>query len=148
MAKKLAGGKRGRKQAEAPDVSAQQGGETGAAQVAEYVGTSLGRLLNERDRLLKQVADLDQRIAAVRGRVTTAVTERLPRLPGVADLPGLGRRTASKKPAARTERKGNRKKHRGKPDTPEVPTEALKKMSAAATARVAARQRATARSSK
>jgi hypothetical protein len=145
VAKKLAGGKRGRKQAEAPDVSAQQGGETGAAQVAEYVGTSLGRLLNERDRLLKQVADLDRRIAAVRGRVTTAVAERLP---SVADLPGLGRRTASKKPAARTERKGNRKKHRGKPDTPEVPTEALKKMSAAATARVAARQRATARSSK
>jgi hypothetical protein len=145
VAKKLAGGKRSRKQAEAPDVSAQQGGETGAAQVAEYVGTSLGRMLNERDRLLKQVADLDQRIAAVRGRVTTAVAERLP---SVADLPGLGRRTASKKPAARTERKGNRKKHRGKPDTPEVPTEALKKMSAAATARVAARQRATARSSK
>jgi len=107
------------------DKSTRQEDSSVVTQVAEYVGASLGHLLNQRDRLANQVADLDRRIA---------------------DL-GPGRST-TRKSATGPERKGNRKKHRGKPEETAAPKQALRKVSAAASARAAARTRATARSSR
>ena len=40
-----------------------------ADQVAEYVGKSLGELLNRRDALLKEVSTIDGQVAAVSKRV-------------------------------------------------------------------------------
>jgi hypothetical protein len=41
-----------------------------ADQVAEYVGKSLGDMLNRRDTLLKEVASIDSQVAAVSKRVS------------------------------------------------------------------------------
>ena len=106
------------------DKATRQEDSSVVTQVAEYVGASLGHLLNQRDRLARQVADLDRRIADLR--------------------PGRSTRKSASKP----QRKGNRKKHRGKPEETAAPKEALRKLSAAASARTAARTRATARSSR
>jgi hypothetical protein len=45
------------------------GEPTLADQVAEYVGKSLGDLLNRRDSLLKEVASIDTQVAAVSKKV-------------------------------------------------------------------------------
>ena len=150
MAKKVASGdRRSRQTTKGAEPSVPPGGDAVVTQVAEYVGGSLGRLLNQRDRLMQKIASVDQRIAAARSRVASAVAERLPSGLAFPALPGSRRRGATgTKSAGRTQRKGNRKKHRGKPDTAEVPEQALRKMSAAATGRAATRKRATARSSK
>jgi hypothetical protein len=149
MAKKVASSdRRSRQTTKRAEPSVPPGGDAIVTQVAEYVGGSLGRLLNQRDRLMQQIASVDQRIAAARSRVASAVAERLPSSLAFPALPRSRRRAATATKSAGTQRKGNRKKHRGKPDTAEVPEQALRKMSAAATGRAATRKRATARSSK
>ena len=42
---------------------------TVADQVAEFIGRSMGELLNRKDSLTKQMADVDEQIADVRQRV-------------------------------------------------------------------------------
>ncbi len=155
VAKRRASSVKRSKTGEASDLTkpVESSADSVATQVAEYVGTSLGQLLNERDKLVKQVGDLDQRIADARGRMASTIVERLPSLPSLPAIPALGGlrkppTTAAKKAVARTERTGNRKKHRGKPETTVVPKEALKKLSAQATGRSAVRKRANARSSR
>ena len=46
-----------------------------ADQVAEYVGKSLGDLLNRRDALLKEVPAIDGQVAAVSKRVSKQLGE-------------------------------------------------------------------------
>jgi hypothetical protein len=53
-------------------------GSTLADQVAEYVGKSLGDLLNRRDALLKEVQGIDAQVAAVSKRVTKQLGEWIP----------------------------------------------------------------------
>ena len=58
-----------------------QGSSTGttvADQVAEFIGRSLGELLNRKDALTKQMADVDRQIADVRQRVVRQFGEHLP----------------------------------------------------------------------
>ena len=49
-----------------------------ADQVAEYVGKSLGDLLNRRDTLLKEVQSIDSQVAAVSKRVTKQLGKWVP----------------------------------------------------------------------
>ena len=49
-----------------------------ADQVAEYVGKSLGDLLNRRDALLKEVSSIDSQVAAVSKRVTRQLGKWVP----------------------------------------------------------------------
>jgi hypothetical protein len=49
-----------------------------ADQVAEFIGRTLGELLNRKDALSKQMADVDQQIAEVRHRVVRQFGEYLP----------------------------------------------------------------------
>ncbi len=53
-------------------------GGTVADQVAEFIGRSLGDLLNRRDSLSKQMAEVEQQIADVRHRVVRQFGEYLP----------------------------------------------------------------------
>ena len=125
MAKRsTASNKRSRKTVEKTPAGTRErhSGDAVPVRVAEYVGASLGRLLNQRDRLARQVANL----------------------PAVLRRPAK----AAKMATARGERTGNRKKHRGKPESAVVPKEALKKLSATAAGRSTRRKRARARSSR
>jgi len=49
-----------------------------ADQVAEYVGKSLGDLLNRRDTLLKEVQSIDGQVAAVSKRVSKQLGKWIP----------------------------------------------------------------------
>jgi hypothetical protein len=51
---------------------------TVADQVAEFIGRSMGELLNRKDALTKQMADVDQQIAEVRQRVVRQFGSYLP----------------------------------------------------------------------
>ena len=55
-----------------------QGGGTVADQVAEFIGRSMGELLNRKDSLAKQMADVDQQIADIRARVVNQFGAYLP----------------------------------------------------------------------
>jgi GTP1/Obg family GTP-binding protein len=49
-----------------------------ADQVAQFIGRTLGELLNRKDALGKQMADVDRQIAEVRHRVVRQFGEYLP----------------------------------------------------------------------
>jgi len=49
-----------------------------ADQVAEFIGRTMGELLNRKDALSKQMADVDRQIADVRQRVVRQFGEYLP----------------------------------------------------------------------
>jgi hypothetical protein len=49
-----------------------------ADQVAEFIGRTMGELLNRKDALAKQMAEVDSQIADVRKRVTKQVGSYLP----------------------------------------------------------------------
>lgn len=51
---------------------------TVADQVAEFIGRSMGELLNRKDALTKQMADVDQQIAEIRSRVVRQFGDYLP----------------------------------------------------------------------
>jgi hypothetical protein len=51
---------------------------TVADQVAEFIGRTMGELLNRKDALTRQMADVDQQIADVRQRVVRQFGEYLP----------------------------------------------------------------------
>jgi hypothetical protein len=51
---------------------------TVADQVAEFIGRTMGELLNRKDALTKQMADVDQQIAEVRQRVVRQFGEYVP----------------------------------------------------------------------
>src|SRR5690348_2494851 len=56
----------------------QKADATLADQVAEYVGKSLGELLNRRDALLKEVRSIDGQVAAVNRRVAAQFGKWVP----------------------------------------------------------------------
>ena len=110
-------------------------------QVAEYVGASLADLMNRKDALTRQLADVNQQIAATGRRVTTAVAGKIPR------LSGLGRGSASTaKKGASNARKGNRKKKRPLPPDEPMVAATERARSAEAKARAAQRARTSQRS--
>lgn len=51
---------------------------TVADQVAEFIGRTMGELLNRKDALARQMAEVDSQIADVRKRVTKQVGSYLP----------------------------------------------------------------------
>ncbi len=98
-------------------------------QVAEYVGASLAQLMNRKDALIQQVADVDRHIAAARRAVTATVAKALPRLA----------------PATRRPAKGNGKRRLLQPDEPLV-TATERMRTAEAKGRAAKRARSSPRS--
>jgi hypothetical protein len=67
--------------------------------IAVYVGRTLGELVNRKDDLQKQLAQVEQQIAAVSGKVGAEIGKYLP-----SGIPGLsrGRKTPVKRPARKT----------------------------------------------
>jgi hypothetical protein len=115
---------------------------TSADSVAEFIGSSLGELMNRKDALAKQLATVEKQIAAARDSVVVA-----------------GRKTASAarkavtraavKPAAqpaRQEKKGNRKKKRPLPPDDPMVGHTTRAATAQVKARTAQQMRTTRRS--
>jgi len=59
-------------------VKAQASSGTVADQVAEFIGRSMGELLNRKDALTKQMAEVDEQIADIRSRVVRQFGDYLP----------------------------------------------------------------------
>lgn len=57
---------------------AQGSSGTVADQVAAFIGRSMGELLNQKDALSKQLADVDRQIADIRSRVVKQFGDYLP----------------------------------------------------------------------
>ncbi len=104
--------------------------------VAEYIGTSLADLMNRKDALLRQVAAMDQQIAALRRTVAARVSQHLPALPGFGGRKIAGART-KKSPAGKA-RTGKRKR----PLPPDDPAVAATERATTAQAKARAAQRA------
>jgi hypothetical protein len=96
-----------------PNKSENAGG-TVADQVAAFIGRSMGELLNRKDALSKQLAEVDQQIADVRQRVVRQFGSYLP----------------AQAPAART-RKARKARSKSSSDRV-VSSETREKMAAAA----------------
>lgn len=64
-----------------------------ADQVAEFIGRTMGELLNKKDALSKQLVDVDQQIADVRKRVVKQFGDYLP----AAKRPARGRKASGKR---------------------------------------------------
>jgi hypothetical protein len=79
------------------------GESTLADQVAEYVGKSLGDLLNRRDSLLKEVASIDTQVAAVSKKVAKQFGRWVPY--GSGDAPVAKAAKAGKAGSKRQRRK-------------------------------------------
>ena len=118
-------------------VSAARAGNV-ADQVAEYIGTSLGDLMNRKDALARQLAAVDQQIAAVRKRVKDAA-QKLPALP----IPGRKAGAPAKSAKAKT---GNRKKKRPLPPDDPMVAATTRARAAEAKGRAAKQARTTRRS--
>lgn len=101
------------------------------AAVAEYVGASLGELMNRKDALAKQLAGLERQIAAVRRQVSAKLEQ----------LPALGR--ARKAPVSKKPKTGNRKHKRPLPPDEPMVAQAERARAAEAKGRTAARTRRT-----
>lgn len=110
-----------------------------ADQVAEYIGTSLADLMNRKDALARQLATVDQQIAAVRKRVKDAA-QKLPALP----IPGRRAASAPAKPAKA--KAGNRKKKRPLPPDDLMVAATTRASAAEAKGRAAKQARTTRRS--
>lgn len=118
-------------------VSAARAGNV-ADQVAEYIGTSLADLMNRKDALARQLAAVDQQIAAVRKRVRDAA-QKLPALP----IPGRKASAPAKPAKAKT---GNRKKKRPLPPDDPMVAATTRARAAEAKGRAAKQARTTRRS--
>ena len=115
--------------------------KTGAAgQVAEYIGESLADLMNRKDALVRQLGDVDQRIASVR-LAGAKLVETMPRLIGL----GGGGKTAKRAVVKKT-RTGNRKQKRPLPPDQPMVEATTKTRLAQAKGRAAKRARTSQRS--
>lgn len=79
-----------------------------AEQVAEFIGRTMGELLNRKDALSKQMAEVDRQIAEVRQRVVRQFGEYLPvrnRTRGRKTAAGSAARSAGRMVSAETRRK-------------------------------------------
>ena len=88
-----------------------------ADQVAEYVGKSLGDMLNRRDTLLREVASIDSQVAAVSKRVSKQFGKWVP----------YGRQETAVDKAVKAGKAGSRKQ-RARSFTPEQRAEAAARM--------------------
>jgi hypothetical protein len=61
-----------------PGKTQAESGATVADQVAAFIGRSMGELLNKKDALSKQMAEVDRQIAEVRQRVVRQFGDYLP----------------------------------------------------------------------
>ncbi|MEZ5286226.1 MAG: hypothetical protein R2712_15730 [Vicinamibacterales bacterium] len=75
-----------------------QGSSSGtvADQVAEYIGRSMGELLNKKDALAKQMADVDAQIADIRSRVMKQFGGYLPGAPTKRGKPSRAARVRAR----------------------------------------------------
>ena len=105
--------------------------------VAEFIGSSLGELMNRKDALAKQLASVEQQIAAARDSVVVAgrktATAARKAVTPVAGKPAAAQ-PATAQPATQ-ERKGNRKQKRPLPPNDPMVAQTTR----AATAQVKAR---------
>ena len=76
-----------------PSKTSSHGG-TVADQVAEFIGRTMGDLLNRKDALTKQMAEVDQQIADIRQRVVRQFGNYLP-VVGRAGRPAARKRRRS-----------------------------------------------------
>lgn len=106
-----------------------------AGDVAEYIGESLADLMNRKDALVRQLADVNQRISSV-SRVGSRLIQAMPR------FTGLGRTKARvpKKTRAAGKKTGNGKRKR--PAPPDQPMVAQIELTRAADAKGRAAKRA------
>jgi hypothetical protein len=111
--------------------------------VAEFIGSSLGELMNRKDALAKQLASVEKQIAAARdtvvvaGRKTASAARK-------AVTPAAGKPAAAQPAAAA--RKGNRKKKRPQPPDDPMVAQTTRAAMAQAKARTAQQMRTTRRS--
>ena len=100
-----------KKTTKTPPASASAAGRTSVDDVATFIGTSLGELMNRKDALAKQLATVEKQIAAARDRVASTVSSTV----AAARKAVPSRATKTAKAAAPAGRKGNRKKKRPLP---------------------------------
>lgn len=114
-------------------------------QVAEYIGSSLADLMNRKDALARQLADVNGQIVAARRRVTATVTEALPKLDRLRG--GGGAAAGKTKTSAKTgARKGNGKRKRPLPQDDPMVAATERARAAEAKGRAASRVRTAQRS--
>lgn len=102
--------------------------ETVADQIAEYVGRTMGELMNRRDALMKEVSGIDEQVAAVTQRLSSQLGQYLP-----TELPRALRRSPPGTKAAEKALKAGKagsKRQRGRTFTPEQRAEAAARMRA------------------
>ena len=54
-------------------MSKKKAGDTIADQIAKFIGKSMGELVNKKESLERQLADVERQIAGVRNKVTAAI---------------------------------------------------------------------------
>jgi hypothetical protein len=114
-------------------------------QFAEYIGASLADLMNRKDVLARQLADVEQQISSARSVVTARVAKVADALPSLASLAGRKAATA-KKARATGAKKGNRKQKRALPPDEPMVTATSRARAADAKGRAAQRARTSRRS--
>ena len=111
-----------------------------AGEAAEYIGESLADLMNRKDALVRQLANVNQRIASV-GQIGNRLMEAVPR------FVGLGRAKAvPKKTRAAGTKTGNRKRKRPLPPDEPMVAQTERARAAEAKGRAAKRARTSNRS--
>lgn len=116
--------------------------------VAEFIGSSLGDLMNRKDALVKQLASLEKQIAATRdsvvvaGRKTASAARKAVR--PAADKPTVASPAAAQ--PSTDARKGNRKKKRPLPPDDPMVSRTTRAATADVKARTAQQMRTTRRS--
>jgi hypothetical protein len=111
--------------------------------VAEFIGSSLGELMNRKDALAKQLASVEQQIAAARDSVVVAGRKTASAARKAVTRPAA--RTAAAQPA-RQGKKGNRKKKRPLPPDDPMVGRTTRAATAQVKARTAQQMRTTRRS--
>jgi hypothetical protein len=116
--------------------------------VAEFIGSSLGELMNRKDALAKQLASVEKQIAAARDKVVVASRETATAA-RKAVTPAAGKPAAATPAAAQPatkERKGNGKQKRPLPPDDPMVAQTTRAAMAQARARTAQQMRTTRRS--
>jgi hypothetical protein len=116
--------------------------------VAEFIGSSLGELMNRKDALVKQLASVEQQIAAARDSVVVA-GRKTATAARKAVTPAAGKPAAAKPVAAQpatAAKKGNGKQKRPLPPNDPMVSQTTRAATAQAKARTAQQMRTTRRS--
>jgi hypothetical protein len=116
---------------------------TSVDNVAEFIGSSLGELMNRKDALAKQLAGVEKQIAAARDRVVVVSKETAGKA-RKAVTPAAGK-PAAMQPATQ-QRKGNGKQKRPLPPDDPMVRQTTRAATADVKARTAQQMRTTRRS--